>query len=152
MTRETATRENCDPLAGLCCLILEDESLIALDYERILRSAGAKSVISLGRLADAYALVKNRAPFDLVFLDVDLDGESSLPLARTLIAEKIPVVIITGLFGKTARPSDLLTVPLLEKPFEERALLAASLQARLRAWQSNDQTAFDPAPEPTAPS
>jgi DNA-binding response OmpR family regulator len=129
MTREPRTRETCDALAGLCCLVLEDESLIALDYERILRSAGADSIVSLGRLADAYALLKKRAPFDLVLLDVDLDGESSLPLARTLIADKIPVVIITGLFGKTARPSDLLTVPWLEKPFEERALVAASLRA-----------------------
>jgi len=134
------TDDNSHPLAGLRCLIVEDEGLIAIDYEQMLRSAGADSVVSVGRLAGAYAVLASSAPFDLVFLDVDIDGESSLPLARALTADRVPIVIVTGLSGKTALPPDLQTLPRLEKPFDRRAMLAACLTAR----RGSDESAATP--------
>jgi len=133
------------PFTGLRCLILEDEGLIAIDYERMLRAAGADSVVCIGRLADAYAALADSTLFDLVFLDIDLDGESGLPLARALVADRIPTVIVTGLCGETALPPDLQAIPWLEKPFEEQALLAAGVKARSRSDHTSAALPLPPA-------
>ena len=40
-------------LAGKCCLVLDDEFLIALDIQQILELAGAASVVSVATAAEA---------------------------------------------------------------------------------------------------
>lgn len=112
------------PLSGLHCLIVEDEFLIAVDYERILQSAGAARVAAVRDLANARDMLANAGPFDLVVLDMNLDGDSTLPLARELTAAQTPFLFITGYSVKTALPDDLGDALVLEKPFEERTLLA----------------------------
>ena len=112
------------PLSGLHCLIVEDEFLIAVDYERILQSAGATRIVAARDLASARDALANTGPFDLVVLDMNLDGESTLPLARELIATQTPFVFITGYSMKSALPDDLVAAVVLEKPFEERTLVA----------------------------
>lgn len=116
------------PLSGLYCLVVEDEFLIALDYERILQSAGAARIVAVRNLAKAREMIARGGPFDLVVLDMDLDGESSLPLARELAAMQTPFVFITGLSMGAALSDDLSTIPVLEKPFEERTLLSTLVQ------------------------
>jgi DNA-binding NtrC family response regulator len=110
-------------LLGKRCLVVEDEFLIALDYERILQSAGAQPVFSANSLARAKALLEQHGPVHLVLLDMDLNGESSLPLAHDLIGQGVAVIVITGFNGKLAAAGGLDRVPVLEKPFEERTLL-----------------------------
>lgn len=111
------------PLSGLHCLIVEDEFLIAVDYERILQSAGAARIVAARDLAMARDTLARSGPFDLVVLDMNLDGESTLPLARELVAAQTPFVFITGYSMRTAMPDDLRHAVVLEKPFEERALI-----------------------------
>jgi DNA-binding NtrC family response regulator len=118
-----SAEEQNSPLSGLHCLIVEDEFLIAVDYERILQSAGAARVVAARDLASARDALVKAGPFDLVVLDMNLDGESTLPLARELIAAQTPFVFITGYSVKTAMPDDLVTAVVLEKPFEERTLI-----------------------------
>ncbi|MGD9769293.1 MAG: response regulator [Pseudolabrys sp.] len=112
------------PLSGLHCLIVEDEFLIAVDYERILQSAGAARIVTAHDLAMARDMLASAGPFDLVVLDMNLDGESSLPLARELTTVQTPFVFITGYSMKSALPDDLRDAVVLEKPFEERTLIA----------------------------
>ncbi len=123
-----SAEEQNSPLSGLHCLIVEDEFLIAVDYERILQSAGAARVDAARDLATARDRLAHSGPFDLVVLDMNLDGESTLPLARELIVAQIPFVFITGYSVKTAMPDDLRTAVVLEKPFEERALITTLAQ------------------------
>ncbi|MBX3553183.1 MAG: response regulator [Pseudolabrys sp.] len=112
------------PLSGLHCLIVEDEFLIAVDYERILQSAGAAHIVATHDLAAARGALARSGPFDLVVLDMNLDGESTLPLARELAAAQTPFVFITGYSMKSALPDDLRDTVVLEKPLEERTLVA----------------------------
>lgn len=116
------------PLSGLHCLIVEDEFLIAVDYERILQSAGAARIVAARNLAMAREMLADAGPFDLVVLDMNLDGESTLPIARQLIAAQTPFVFITGYSVKRALPDDLVSAVVLEKPFEERTLVATLAQ------------------------
>lgn len=116
-------------LAGARCLIVEDEFLIALDYERILQEAGAVLVVVAGSLARARAAVAGQSPFTLALLDMDVDGESSLPLARQLAGLGTAVVFITGLSDRTLLPDDIAGTAILEKPFLESTLLAAITRA-----------------------
>ena len=62
------------PLAGLRCLVLDDELLIALDIQQILEAAGAAQVLCAGNAADAMAALRGGQVFDLAVLDVILGG------------------------------------------------------------------------------
>jgi DNA-binding response OmpR family regulator len=119
-------------LAGKRCLIVEDEFLIALDYERILQGAGAQRIFSANTLERAEQLLKQHGPVQIALLDINLNGVSSLPLATRLIQDDVRVIIITGLAGRSALPPGFESVPVLEKPFEEQTLLAAIAAAFAR--------------------
>ncbi|MGN6459660.1 MAG: response regulator [Pseudolabrys sp.] len=116
------------PLSGFHCLVVEDEFLIALDYERILQTAGAARIVIAPNLAKAREMLASAGPFHLAVLDMDLDGESTLPLAQELTAAQIPFVFITGYSMKAALPDDLRAAMVLEKPLEERMLVVTLTQ------------------------
>lgn len=83
------------PLAGASVLLLEDEYLIALDAEQILAELGAAAVDIVGTLGDA----RKRADsgrYDLVVLDVNINGEMSFEVAELFKARGIPIVFATG--------------------------------------------------------
>lgn len=57
-------------------LIVEDEPLIALDLEDILKDAGHVVVGIARSMRDALELARRSAPFDLAVLDIDLVGSA----------------------------------------------------------------------------
>jgi CheY-like chemotaxis protein len=105
-------------------LIVEDDPLIALDFEDMILGFGVKTVRATGSVAGALELIANRAP-DFALLDVDLVREKSFAIAERLQALKIPFVFITG-YGSEARlPAAFSKTPLLPKPCSSDALEAA---------------------------
>jgi CheY-like chemotaxis protein len=82
-------------LTGTSVLLLEDEFLIALDAEQILKELGAAKVEVASTLVDAERLAEN-GRFDVAMLDVNINGQVSFPLAESLQRRGVPVVFATG--------------------------------------------------------
>jgi CheY-like chemotaxis protein len=82
-------------LDGVSVLLLEDEFLIALDAEQILKDLGASTVEIVANLADAENRAHERR-FDVALLDVNINGQMSFDLAQRLRQRGIPVVFATG--------------------------------------------------------
>ena len=118
------------PLTGKRCLVVDDEFLIALDIQQALEQAGAAEVVCVGNATEALAAVK-RGPFDIAVLDVRLGrtGGSSLPVAEVLAAGRTPFVFLTGLRGDSAEARAYPHAPVVEKPYDAQALLAAIRKA-----------------------
>jgi DNA-binding response OmpR family regulator len=101
-------------LAGTTILVLEDEMLIALELSMVLKSLGASVLGPVGRLAEASKLVLAEKP-NAAVLDVKLDRELSLTLARELVESGVAVVLLTG-YDRNHVPEGYDDIPLLMKP------------------------------------
>jgi CheY-like chemotaxis protein len=104
-------------------LIVEDDPIIALDFEDTLLGFGVKTVRTAATVARALALIEERPP-EFALLDVGLIREKSFAVAERLKALKIPFVFVTG-YGSDARlPAALANQPRLAKPYSTDALKA----------------------------
>ena len=110
-------------------LIVEDDPIIALDFEDTISGFGTRSVRTAGSVAVALRMIEERAP-DFALLDVSLISESSLAVAERLEALKIPFVFVTGYVSDVSLPAEFANKPRLPKPFSTEALEAA-LKRRL---------------------
>ena len=109
-------------------LIVEDDPIIAIDFEDRLLGFGVRSVRTVGSVAQALDAIARRAP-DFALLDVSLIREKSFAIAERLAALKIPFVFVTGYGAETSIPTQFAARPRLQKPCSSDALEAA-LQAR----------------------
>ena len=104
-------------------LIVEDDPIIALDFEDTLLGFGVKTVRTAGSVARALALIDQQPP-DFALLDVSLIREKSFAVAERLEALKISYAFVTG-YGVDARlPAAFTDKPRLPKPYSTDALLA----------------------------
>ena len=102
-------------------LIVEDDPIIALDFEDTVLSLGVKTVRSAASVAAALDLIAARAP-DFALLDVGLAREKSFDVAEKLEALKIPFAFVTG-YGADKVPQAFADRPRLPKPCSTDALL-----------------------------
>ena len=109
-------------------LIVEDDPIIAIDFEDRLLGFGVRSVRTAGSVAQALQAIARRAP-DFALLDVELIREKSFAIAERLAALKIPFVFVSGHGAETSIPAQFAARPRLQKPCSSDALEAA-LQAR----------------------
>jgi len=105
-------------------LIVEDDPIIALDFEDTILGFGVKTVRSAGSVATALAAIAARPP-DIALLDVALAREKSFAVAEQLDALKIPFVFVTGYGGNAGMPAAFAGRPRLGKPCPAEALEAA---------------------------
>jgi DNA-directed RNA polymerase specialized sigma24 family protein len=111
-------------------LIIEDEPIIALDIEAMVRDLGHE-VTGIARThGEAIASVADRKP-GLVLADVQLaDGSSGLDAVNEILTKiNVPIIFITAfperlLTGDKPEPAFLIT-----KPFQAEAVKAAISQA-----------------------
>lgn len=117
------------PDAGpLKVLVVEDESLVALDIEAMLEEMGCTVVASVPRLVKALDLA-SRLDFDLAVLDINLAGEVVYPLAFRLAERGIPFLFSTG-YSTADLPTELRDRPILRKPVMLASLKRAVALAR----------------------
>jgi CheY-like chemotaxis protein len=105
-------------------LIVEDDAIIALDFEDTLLGFGVKTVRTAGSVARALKLIAERVP-DFALLDIGLVSERSFAVADRLQALQIPFVFITGYSADMGLPDGLKGTPMLPKPCTTEILQAA---------------------------
>lgn len=125
-------------LDGLRVLIVEDQALIAMDLEASLAQRGLIVADVCMSSAQAFKALEN-VKFDAAILDLHLDGETSLALAKVMEKRAIPFIFATG---QGEGPSDHADDPklltrlagkaLTLKPYDIERVLAA-LRAVLAA-------------------
>ena len=104
-------------------LIVEDDPIIALDFEDTIVGFGVKAVRTAGNVARALELIAERLP-DFALLDVGLTREKSFAIAERLEALEIPFVFITGYGADVRLPAVFADRPRLPKPYSTDALKA----------------------------
>jgi PAS domain S-box-containing protein len=104
-------------------LIVEDESLLAMELKEFLQAAGYKIVGPFSDLARATEAA-HREPIDLAVLDSNLNGEMVYPLADELSAQGVPFIFVTG-YGAPNLPERFRSAPRVSKPFDPAALINA---------------------------
>ena len=104
-------------------LIVEDDPIIALDFEDTIAGFGVKAVRTAPSVAKALETIAERAP-DFALLDVGLLREKSFAVAERLEALKIPFVFVTGYGADVKLPPAFRDTPRLSKPYSSDALHA----------------------------
>jgi len=120
LSRETVVR----------ALIIEDEPMIAMELNRIVRSMGHEVVAVASREATALEQAKKHA-LGLVLADVQLLDEDSGIVAAQGILERfqVPVVFVTGFPERLLTGGRLEPAFVVAKPFDEDALKVTIAQA-----------------------
>lgn len=113
-------------IAGLRVLIVEDESLIAMQLEDMLSDLGCEVVGPAMRLSVALKILDDGEAIDVAVLDVNLGGDTVFPAAERLRALKVPLVFATG-YGRQGVPEDWHEFPILQKPYTTKQIEDAIL-------------------------
>ena len=114
-------------LAGRRVLVVEDESMVTMLLQDFLEDMGCEVVGVASRLEEALEKI-DTLTFDVAILDVNLNGQQTLPVAQALRARGRAFVFATG-YAATTMAAEFRTAPILQKPFQqedlERALRSA---------------------------
>jgi DNA-binding response OmpR family regulator len=113
-----------DPLSGVRVLVVEDDSLLAMDLEDTLVDAGALVVGVCQTLDEAMARA-NVDDFAVAVLDFTLGSDTASPVARQLVRQGVPFVFYTGKSRREPSLAEWRACPILEKPSSPRALVSA---------------------------
>ena len=124
-------------------MIIEDEAIIAMDLEAIVRSMG-HTVTGVARTADAAVKLGEKTVPDLIMADIQLaDGSSGIDAVNALLESlgDRPVIFITAfperlLTGERPEPAFLIS-----KPYAEEQVRTAVSQAMFFATTEEMQTA-----------
>ena len=111
-------------------LIIEDEPIIAMDLEELVRSCGHTVVGVAGTEAEAVEAAEKHRP-GLILADINLGpgGDGQQAVVRIMQHHYAPVIFVTAyperlLTGEAVEPAFVIT-----KPFEPMALAIATYQA-----------------------
>lgn len=105
-------------LTGVSALIVEDENLVALDVENLLREFGARHVWTTGALSDARRILKEHSDISIVLLDLKLRDGCGEALLAELVEARVPVIVTTGYVGFSSA-----LAPVIHKPYSTEGLL-----------------------------
>ncbi len=113
--------------SGAMIFVVDDDRSVRKALKRLLSSAGLK-VETFGSAEEVLTSGRQELP-DMFVIDVRMPGLSGLELQQALAASgsRIPVIFITAYRDDQARSlaKQAGAVAYLEKPFDDRALLAA---------------------------
>jgi light-regulated signal transduction histidine kinase (bacteriophytochrome)/ActR/RegA family two-component response regulator len=98
-------------------LVVEDSFMIANALETVFENFGWTMVGPATRVQSALALIETES-FDVVLLDVNLDGEMSWDVAAALRARGVPFVLSTGYEIGALLPDFLKGIKFIRKPFK----------------------------------
>ena|ERR687891_36002 len=107
-------------LRGRRVMIVEDEMLVAMELEDLLVEQGCAVVGPAPSAARALALLDEELP-DVAVLDVNLNGQTAMPVVAVLRAQGVPFVLATG-YGHALQP-ELRQAPRVDKPVDHDKLV-----------------------------
>jgi DNA-binding NtrC family response regulator len=102
-------------------LIVEDDPIIALDFEERILGFGVTTVRTAASVAKALEMIANRAP-EFAVLNVELVREKTFAIAERLEALQIPFGFVTGYGADVSFPDSVAERPRLPKPCSNEAL------------------------------
>lgn len=105
-------------------LIVEDDIIIAIDFEATIMDLGIQNVRTATHTSEALAMIAGRAP-DFALLDVGLGNNTSFEVADRLDELKIPYAFVTGYRADVTLMSRFAGRPILSKPCLREELEAA---------------------------
>lgn len=111
-------------------LIVEDETLLAMNLEDMLTQLGHLVTGTATRIDKALSLAES-SEFDLAFLDINLAGSNTFQVAAILRKRGIPFIFTSG-YGRDGLVDGYRGDHLLTKPFgpsELEHMIAQSLSA-----------------------
>src|SRR5436190_356518 len=135
------------PTTGEPILIVDDEKNIRRTLRMVLEGEG-HVVHEAGSIAEAIVILE-RAPIDLILLDVKLGDDNGLELLRTLkargedgmspVTSEIPVVVISGhaTIEDAVAATRLGAFDFMEKPLDRNRVMVTARNAleRRRMWR-----------------
>lgn len=102
-------------------LILEDEFIIAMDLEDLIRGFGC-TALQTAASVEAAEVSLSAGPFDLVIADYNLGEQNSEPLIARLREGGVPVILMTGQAVTAPMLSRMGNPVVLQKPVQPRTL------------------------------
>ncbi len=119
---------NFEPLQGQYILVVEDNALIAMSLEDILRNAGAEVVGPIATLEEAERTASHATVTGAV-LDIMLDAEEVWPVAKILADRGIPFIFSSGHFEQDTLPPQWAARKILSKPARAQDIVNSLKQA-----------------------
>ena len=104
-------------------LLVEDEAIIRMMIAEMVEELGHRVVAEAGDIREAERLA-TAAQFDLAILDINVNGDSILPVAEIVARRNVPFVFASG-YGATGLPEPFRNRPVLKKPFLIEQLASA---------------------------
>lgn len=114
-------------LPPLRILVVEDEGLIALNLELILRRFGCEIVGPISEVDDVVKAARTHRP-NGAFLDVNLRGRKVFDVLPEMIGLGVPCVLSSGYDDPMLFPPAFRNMPRIAKPFDESALRRACVE------------------------
>jgi DNA-binding LytR/AlgR family response regulator len=115
------------PLPPLKILVAEDEGLIALNLELILRRFGCEIIGPIWEVDGIVGAARKHRP-DGALLDVNLRGRKVFDVLPEMMGLGVPCVLSSGYDDPTLFPAAFRDMPRIAKPFDEKALRCACAQ------------------------
>jgi light-regulated signal transduction histidine kinase (bacteriophytochrome)/CheY-like chemotaxis protein len=109
-------------LEGVSVLVVEDHVPAAFDLEQLLYKHGAAAVKIVASTFEALRIVETEPP-DVAILDIDLDGETSIPVAEALASRQIPFVFAAGEGDLEQVPPKFRDIDVQLKPWSGEAVV-----------------------------
>jgi light-regulated signal transduction histidine kinase (bacteriophytochrome) len=119
------------PLLGRRILLLEDNLIVAMEAEDLLRLLGAASVMAVSSIAGANKLCDTHH-FDFAVLDINLGFETSLSFADRLRKSHVPFVFASGYGDQNIAGEPRIAELIVSKPYDIESLNSAVSRAMLR--------------------
>jgi DNA-binding response OmpR family regulator len=113
-------------LTGKRVLLVEDEAIIALAIEDMLREIGCEVVGPALDVTRGEQLAKDAA-LDAAVLDINLGGRMSHSIAQILRARRLPFCFSTG-YASAEIPAGFESIQVLQKPYDIASLRSALVQ------------------------
>lgn len=102
-------------------LVVEDNLILAMEYEGMLRDLGYGNIVSAPNEWSARAEIE-AYEFSFALLDINLAGNTSFALAELLQEKGVPLAFASGYHSDFEPPSTLTNVPRINKPIERADL------------------------------
>lgn len=107
---------NFSNLVGKTVLVIEDDYRQAREVAQALETQGIQVVGPYPTVHEGLEAVRG-IMLDAAVLDIRLRSDDSFPLADELLAQKVPIMFVTG-YDTNVIPARFRDLPRLEKPLE----------------------------------